>query len=151
MQKVDAVVSAYLDISAALGAEQKNSTPIDVRTLVKAAHGLHAEVLGTKDEPLAVDVAKAAEAMRGGGAIPIERQREFFKRLSEKVIALVDALPPSHGVGGLGDQLFVMQCPMAPGSWIQRSKDLHNPFYATEMKTCGTLLKAVTTQEGAIP
>lgn len=145
MHKVDAVVSAYLDISQALGAEQKNSTPIDVSTLIKAAHLLHAEVLGIKEEPLAVDVAKAAEAMKGH---PTEHQREMFKALSTKVIALVDALPPSRT---LGDQLYVMNCPMAPGSWIQRSKDLHNPFYATEMKTCGTLLRAVTTPGGNEP
>lgn len=140
MQKVDAVVSAYLDISAELGTEQKNTTPIDVSKLITSAHILHGEVLGSKDEPLAVDVAKAAEAMRGH---PVEHQREMFKALSTKVIALVDALPPSHS---LGDQLFVMNCPMAESNWIQRSKDLANPFYAAEMKTCGTLLRAVTTK-----
>ncbi len=142
MQKVDAVVSAYLDISAALGAEQTNTTPIDVSALVTAAHVLHAELLRTKDETLAVDIAKAAEAMRGH---PIDRQRELFKRLGETVVALVEAMPPSRA---LGNQVFVMECPMAPGIWIQRSDDLANPFYATEMKQCGSLLKAVTTTGG---
>lgn len=145
MQNVDAVVSAYLDISAALGAEQKNSTPIDVSALIKTAHGLHAEELGTKGEPLAVDIARAAEAMRGH---PVEHQRDLFRGLSEKVIALVDAFPPSRS---LGDQLYVMQCPMAMSNWIQRSRDVANPFYASDMKTCGTMLRAVTTREGANP
>ena len=142
MQKVDAVVSAYLDIADALGREQENTTPIDVSTLVAGAHSLHGEVLGTDLEPLAIEVAKATEAMRGD---PIEQQRERFKALSKQVIALVDAQPPSRA---LGDQLFVMHCPMKDGSWIQRSKDLANPFYATEMKTCGSLLRAVSTQRG---
>ncbi len=142
MQKVDAVVSAYLDISAALGAEQTNTTPIDASALVTAAHVLHGELLGTKDETLGVDIARAAEAMRGH---PIDHQRELFKRLGEKVVGLVEVMPPSTA---LGDQVFVMECPMAPGIWIQRSDDLANPFYATEMKQCGSLLRAVTTTVG---
>lgn len=137
IQKLDSVVVAYLDISAALGAEQTSNTSVDMATLVRNAHALRDDALGTKVEPLTIDVAQAAEAMRSR---PIEQQRELFKRLSESMIALVDELPPSRA---LGDELFVMQCPMAPGSWIQRSKDVANPFYATEMKSCGSLLKPV--------
>lgn len=144
MQKVDAVVGAYLAISESLGAVQKETTPppqLDMSTLIAAAHSLHGELLGTELEPLAVDLAKAAEAMKGH---PIDHQRKAFKALSTKMIALVEALPPSKAVG---EQLFVMHCPMAPGDWLQKTSDLANPYYATEMKQCGTLLRPVPTKE----
>lgn len=139
-QQLDAVVSAYVDISAALGTEQLNTTPLDVSALITSADALQADVLGSSFEPLALGVAEAAEAMRGQ---PIDRQREAFKLLSKRVITLVDALPPS---GELEGPLFVMHCSMTSSSWIQRSNRVANPFYATGMKNCGTLVHAVTTQ-----
>jgi len=146
-RRVDAVVSEYLKLSASLGAVQDKDTPMDLGALASRAHELHAAVPGTPVEPLAGAVAKAAEAMKGH---PIDHQRGMFSTLGERVIALVGAVPPSTTVAGVGAVLYVMNCPMAPGGakgdWIQTSADVANPFFATEMKTCGTLLKTVTTQ-----
>lgn len=120
-------------------------TPIDMTKLISAAHALHSAVSGTKVEPLAVDVAKAAEAMKGH---PLDHQRGMFSALGAKVIALVDAVPPSSAVAGAGGTLYVMNCPMAPGGakgdWLQTSPDVANPFFATDMKTCGSQVRTIT-------
>lgn len=142
VEKVDAVVSAYLAISGSLGAVQKDTTPLDMTQLIAAAHALHGGVLGSKVEPRAVDVAKAAEAMKGH---PIDHQRGAFKALSATVIALVEVLPPSKTVG---DSLYLMHCPMAPGDWLQKTSELANPFYATDMKACGEMVRTVRTRGG---
>jgi hypothetical protein len=139
VSKIDAIVTAYLQISQTLGAPQTSDAPMDAAPLVAAAHQLHAEWLGQSSESLAVNVAKAGEALKRE---PLNRQREMFKALSDAVITLVEQHPPSPAVG---DMLYVMYCPMAPGHWMQTIDRVNNPFYATQMKQCGEMVGTVTT------
>lgn len=151
-QRVDVVVSEYLKLSGALGAVQEKDAPLDLSALISAAHALHGAVSGTRYEPLAADVTKAAEAMKPH---PIDHQRVLFSALGEKVITLADAVPPSSSVAGT---LYVMNCPMAPGikrgargDWLQTSPDVANPFFAAEMKTCGSQVRTITTRGERAP
>jgi Cu(I)/Ag(I) efflux system membrane fusion protein len=142
-RRVDAVVSEYLKLSAALGAVQNKDAPLDLTMLISRAHELHTAVSGTPVEALATRIAQAAEAMK---AHPIEHQRGMFSSLGERVIALADAVTPSATAIGEG-ALYVMNCPMAPGGakgdWIQTSPDVANPFFATDMKECGTNVRMI--------
>ena len=54
------------------------------------------------------------------------------------MIALVDAMPPSESVAA---NLYVANCPMAKADWLQRSQNLANPYYAEDMKECGTIVR----------
>lgn len=144
-QKIDAVVSEYLKLSGSLGAVQERATPLDMAPLVSAAHSLHGALSGTTNEPLGVEVANAAEAMRGH---PLDHQRGMFSALGERVIALVDVMPPASTVA---KNLYVMNCPMAPGGvkgdWLQTSPDVANPFFPAEMKQCGSSVRTIDTRE----
>ncbi|MGE3108376.1 MAG: efflux RND transporter periplasmic adaptor subunit [Phycisphaerales bacterium] len=144
-QKIDTVVSEYLKLSRVLGAVQDKVTPVDMAPLVSAAHALHGALSATRNEPLAVGVAKAAEAMKGH---PLDHQRQLFSALGERVIALVDVMPPTAAVA---KDLYVMNCPMAPGGakgdWLQTSPDVANPFFATSMKECGSSVRTINTRE----
>jgi multidrug efflux pump subunit AcrA (membrane-fusion protein) len=135
--KVDAVIEEYLRLSSVLGAMQEKDTPLSMGEFIKRAHALHGALGGTSVEKSAAAVAKSADSLRGH---PIEHQREAFKALSEAVITLVDSLPPSAAVG---EEIYLMNCPMAPGNWLQSSEDLANPYYATEMKRCGELVRTI--------
>jgi RND family efflux transporter MFP subunit len=141
--EADAVLSEYLTLSAILGEPQVTDAPVDAGALVAAAHALHGAVAGSEGEAIAVRLAAAAEALRGQA---LDRQRELFKALSDEVIALAQRHPPSAAVAG---PLFIMHCPMAPGSWIQKSETVNNPYYATSMKRCGEVRRTITT--GAAP
>ncbi len=59
-----------------------------------------------------------------------------FRDLSVGVIAIVDLAAPEASV-------HVAHCPMAKASWLQRSKDVANPYYGSEMLTCGTIDRTV--------
>jgi Cu(I)/Ag(I) efflux system membrane fusion protein len=140
---VDAVVAAYLDLSGALGAVQKGGrTPVELSAMIGAARTLQGDLRGAKEEPLVAGVAAAAEGMNGQ---PIERQREAFKTLSTRLIALADMLPPTRAVA---ERLFVLHCPMAPGDWLQKSDAVANPYYADSMKQCGSVVRTISAQEG---
>lgn len=135
-EKVDAAVAAYLPLAETLGAVQTPATAIDPGPLAAALRAL-----GDGGSPGAgrfiAAVAAAAEALQGQ---PLDRQRELFKKLSAEMITLVEAAPPSPAVA---DALFVVNCPMAPGDWLQRTREVANPYYAEEMKACGSVLRPV--------
>ena len=42
-----------------------------------------------------------------------------------------------HGIG----LDYVANCPMAKADWLQRSQNLANPYYAEDMKECGTIVR----------
>ncbi len=142
LPSLDPVFKAYLDIADLLGAEQRQATEAPMDALIASSMALHQEAAGTSIEKLVGTVHLAATTMQSQ---PIDAQRNSFKSLSETMILIVDAAPPSTIVG---DALYVMECPMAPGRWIQRTEHLANPFYATDMKECGSRVKVIKTVAG---
>src|SRR5262249_48912681 len=138
-ESVDGVASAYLALSTVLGAVERDDKPIDPAPLINAAKALADEQAGTPVGTLASRVADAAHAMRGH---PLGHQREAFKAVSQKMIALSEAAPPSDSVG---EALYVVHCPMANADWVQKARDVANPYYATQMKSCGSVTKTIET------
>jgi Cu(I)/Ag(I) efflux system membrane fusion protein/cobalt-zinc-cadmium efflux system membrane fusion protein len=124
---VDAVVAAYLPLAETLGKPQQASDPaLDVAPLIEAARRL-----AEGGNASAQKLHAAASAMSGK---PLPEQRKLFGSVSNAVIGLTQQTPPSTSVA---DKLFVMYCSMAPGSWLQATEQLANPYYATSMKQCG--------------
>jgi Cu(I)/Ag(I) efflux system membrane fusion protein len=138
--EVDAAVKAYLELSDALGKPQKDDQPLDVQRLLDAAEKLSTQA-NAEQKPLAEKVVGAAGQLKGQ---PIQQQRKLFKPLSEAVVALVEKAPPT---GEVADKLFVMHCPMADGNrgadWLQTTPALANPYFATSMKSCGEVKRAI--------
>jgi RND family efflux transporter MFP subunit len=134
-ERTDAIVNAYLPLAEFLGAVQTENTPLNIDGLAAAIRALRSEVAAPQRQQLIDKASEAAEAMKGQ---PLEKQRELFKVLSTSLIALVDAMPPSPSVSGT---LYVMNCPMAKADWLQRSKEVANPYYAEEMKECGMIVR----------
>jgi RND family efflux transporter MFP subunit len=135
--KVDAVVAAYLPLAESLGAVQKSDAPLGFDALAAAIRALHAETADPAGVRLIDAASGAAEAMKGQ---TLDQQRERFKTLSAAVISLVDAMPPSSSVT---QSLFVLNCPMAKADWLQRTEGVANPYYAEDMKACGSVVRPV--------
>ncbi|MBX3358895.1 MAG: efflux RND transporter periplasmic adaptor subunit [Phycisphaeraceae bacterium] len=146
-EREDALVLQYLAIAERLGNKEPEGSPpsVDVAPLIAAARALQAEAAGGGLASRAADVIRVAETMKDQ---PITRQRELFGGLSDLVIALVETAPQSSAVAGT---LFVVHCPMAPGSWLQRTEDIANPYYASEMKRCGEVVKVIDANREAHP
>jgi Cu(I)/Ag(I) efflux system membrane fusion protein len=133
--EADKVFAAYLAIQNVLGAPQKSDKPIDPAELTKAAEALASSAKGEL-QPAAGAVGAAASALHGQ---PLSEQRKLYKPLSESVIALARLAPPSESIAR---DLVIAYCPMAPGEgarWLQPGEAIHNPYFATAMKDCGTV------------
>lgn len=134
---VDAVVTEYLRLSAALGSVQKENTPMDLGGLPQAATLLAKYADNQMHKSLAQSVQRTVEPLMNQ---PLDKQREGFKQLSDAVIAMIDVSPPSQEVAA---KLFVYYCPMAKGQWLQASAEMANPYYATHMKQCGEVKRTI--------
>lgn len=135
---VDATVAAYLELANRLGAPQTDATPLNPAKLESAAKTLLPHVPNDQAKSLVESVIAAAAALRDQ---PLDQQRKLFSPLSNALIALVEQLPPSVSVA---PKLYLVHCPMAPGSWLQTTAAVANPYYATEMKPCGEVEREIS-------
>lgn len=136
----DDIVAAYLVLARQLGEKQKADAPLDAEKLIDVASMASHHAQG-EAAAIAAKVAEAATALRGQ---PLAEQRKKFGMLGDAVIALVKRSAPSPKAT---PALYILHCPMAfddiGGNWLQDHDDVANPFYATQMKTCGEVVGRV--------
>ena len=140
----DEIAVAYLQLSQALGAKQQSDDPLNVDALVNAARQ-SVEHATPEAKPLAVAVLTGAEEMKGKSLV---EQRKTFLKVSNAVIALLDRSPPSAKVA---QEVYVAHCPMAfddaGATWLQKARPIANPYYATAMKSCGTVERTIAARK----
>lgn len=133
---LDELVESYLALQMRLGQKQTSDAPVDPTAVLKQAE-LTASHAPDQAEALIASVIDAAQAMRGKSR---QQQREAFVTLSESMIALTQ-------VSAVSSKLYVMRCPMAfddrGARWLQADDTVANPYYATEMKSCGGVVSTI--------
>ena len=96
-----------------------------------------AEHANVDAKPMAERIHTAAAALKGKS---LSDQRKAFVEVSNSVVAVAKASPGTK-------TLYLFRCPMAFESegadWLQSSEDLANPYYAKEMKACGSLEETI--------
>lgn len=96
-----------------------------------------ATAIETAAAPLGKDgAAIVAGAKKLGAAKTIVEARAAFGELS---VALVNYA--EKGKAGLGAGLHVAYCPMADKPWVQKGTEIKNPYYGSEMLSCGSIKK----------
>ncbi len=136
--QADALYTAYIEVARTLGELEKDDKPISIGAMIAAADEFAAHA-DENARPLATEIARAAMEMN---AQPIRSQRDLFKPLGKLMVALIEKAPPSKNVA---ERIFVFECPMAKADWLQISDKIANPFYATDMKQCGDVIRTIKT------
>jgi hypothetical protein len=111
----DNLLDAYTEVSTALAAD-------DLEATQKAAAELAAIVKG--EHP---DIAGDAEAVARSNSL--ETARDKLRPLSGDAVKLAQDK----------EGYYVMTCPMAKGDWVQKDKEVANPYYGASMLRCGGL------------
>lgn len=120
--QLEAVVASYLEIQAELAADKIDGVKQSAAAIAEQAAGM--------GEPGAA-IVKAARAVEAAG--DVKAAREAFGPLSDAVIAAAKA----EGWQGL-DGVKVAFCPMVNRSWLQKGDAIRNPYYGSQMLTCGS-------------
>ena len=120
-----AIVASYVQIQTALAADKTAGVKPAAEAIAKQAASM-----GAAGEPL-VKAAKAVAA-----APNLNAARDAFGPLSDAVIAAAkaDGWKDLSGVS-------IGFCPMVNRSWIQKDGAVSNPYYGSQMLTCGDLKK----------
>ncbi|HTX64359.1 MAG TPA: hypothetical protein VMD31_01185 [Opitutaceae bacterium] len=106
----------YEKVSTALVADNLTAPRDSAQALAAAAKTAHQ-----------ADVAAAAGAV--AGAKDIAAGREALKALSRDAVVLA-----RHERGW-----FIVNCPMADADWVQRTRQIANPYFGQSMPSCGTV------------
>jgi hypothetical protein len=117
-----ALVDPYLQVQAKLAGDQFAGIAPQAQAIATAA-----AALGKDAEKI------AAGAKKLGDAKDIAAARTAFGEMSQ---AIADYAAKTKS--GFGPDVKLAYCPMADKPWLQKEKDIKNPYYGAAMSTCGT-------------
>jgi hypothetical protein len=116
-----AIIEPYLRIQAALARDSIDDVKANAGNIATAAASLGAPAM--KIDMAAVQLTSTSDLVEA---------RDRFGALSEAILNYMDGLhltPP--------DGVRVAFCPMLKKPWLQQGETIANPYYGSEMPTCG--------------
>jgi hypothetical protein len=120
-ESLKTIVQSYVAIQEHLAADKLQETKAPARAIATDAAQLGAA---------GSDIVKAANTLHG--ASDLNAAREAFGTLTDAVMTLGAA----EGWKDVGDVRLAF-CPMVKRSWLQKEKQIRNPYYGSSMLTCG--------------
>ena len=136
------VLLGSVSMASVVTAADATSSMIDRAVAIQVAlsrdtmDGVSANATGIATD--AASLGKPAEKIVAGAfalqkAAKIAEAREAFGRMSEALLAYLDAQKQKPGNG-----VRVAYCPMVRKSWLQKDGTIQNPYYGSQMLTCGS-------------
>jgi len=135
------IVTDYLFLKNALTKDDSNATADAGNAMVATLGKIDMSKLSGENMKTYMDIAddiKEHAVHIGDNAGNIVHQREHFVLLSKDINDLVQTF-------GTEQKLYQDFCPMADEGkgaiWISEVKDIKNPYFGSEMLTCGSVRK----------
>jgi hypothetical protein len=116
------IVDPYLKIQASLARDSMDDVKANAGAIATAASALGAPAM--KIDTTAVQLTSTAE---------LSDSRDRFGALSEAIVDYMNGLRLAPPAG-----VRVAFCPMAIKPWLQEGTTIANPYYGTEMPSCGS-------------
>ncbi len=143
---LDRTYDAYFEIQCAMAADQ-TPPPVALNTLIEGLRELEMSA-GVPDEAQRKFATARRAASRMDGTL--ETAREAYRGVSHAMLrAATVARGPKTAV-----KLTHYYCPMVPGGggdWMQPGGDLQNPYWGSEMLTCGEVVRDMAMPVSEIP
>jgi len=127
---VDKIVNAYLDVKNALASDNGNVAETKAKDLVAA---LSANTLSADQEKTFAKYRDKLlfDARHISSVNTVDHQREHFASLSNNMYELLKALKSNTAT------LYEQYCPMKKAYWLSESQQIKNPYFGSQMPTCG--------------
>ncbi len=145
-KQFDRVYDAYFEIQSAMAADQP-PPPVALNTLIDGLRELEMSS-AVPDEAQRRFATARRTATRMDGSL--ERAREAYRGVSH---AMLRAATVARGPK-TAEKLTHYYCPMVPGGggdWMQHGGDLANPYWGSEMLTCGEVVRDMAMPAGSVP
>lgn len=117
----------------------------DSKTSATKANELLASIETVKMETLNMDVHMVwmkvlkdlkADAKSISETQDIKKQRDSFKSLSKNTYELIKVSKPTEPV-------YYQYCPMQDANWLSKENAVKNPYYGSQMLTCGKTVETI--------
>jgi hypothetical protein len=134
---IDGILNNYLKLKNALAKDDSKEAANAAKELNATFNNLESDKIEAKFKKEYVDLAddakEHAERIADNSA-KIDSQRQHFAMLSKDINELIK-------IFGTDRKIYRDYCPMydqgKSGYWISETKDIKNPYYGSEMLTCG--------------
>lgn len=138
---INEIVTNYLKLKNALVKDDSKGAANAGKALYATLNTLDSKTLDAKLKKEYIDIADDAKEHAehiGDNSGKIEHQREHFAMLSKDINDLIKTF-------GTTQKLYQDYCPMydegKSGYWISETKEIKNPYFGSQMLTCGSVKK----------
>lgn len=139
----EAIINDYLKIKNALANDKSKEATTAANDFVKAISATNSSKIDSKlvDKYATItESAKKQASLIASNDGKIVEQRIYFAVLSKDITSLIATF-------GTSKKLYQDYCPMydqgKSGYWISEIKEIRNPYYGSEMLTCGGMIKEI--------
>jgi copper chaperone CopZ len=117
----------------------------DAKTASEKATALLSSITAVKMETLKMDehvvwmkILKdlTADSKSISETQDIKKQRETFKSLSKNIYELIKVSKPS-------ETIYYQYCPMQDANWLSKENAVKNPYYGSQMLSCGKTIETI--------
>lgn len=136
------VFDSYFALKDALVRSDAAAAAVQAAKLRKALDAVKMDLLQTDEHAawMKTGAAMQTDAAHIAETKTLDRQREYFVSLSENMYALRKAASTAGTV-------YYQHCPMyndgKGANWLSREKSVKNPYYGSEMLTCGKTTETI--------
>ena len=138
---IDEVVANYLKLKNSLTNDDSNGAADAGKALVETLAKIDMKKMSGNKMKSYMDIADETKENAehiGDNAGKLDHQREHFVLLSKDINDLITTF-------GTKQKLYQDFCPMADDNkgaiWISETKEIKNPYFGSQMATCGSIKK----------
>ena len=130
---IDKIVNAYLDVKNALVSDNGNAAETKAKELIAALSANTTGILSADQEKTFAKYRDKLlfDARHISSVNTVDHQREHFASLSNNIYELLKALKLN------ATTLYEQYCPMKKAYWLSESQQIKNPYFGSQMLTCG--------------
>ena len=126
-----AVKDALVKTNGTIAAAKSSELLTALKALKMESLKAEEQIAVTKVMPSLMDAAKSISVTKDIG-----KQRETFKVLSKNMHELI----PFYNAN---ETLYYQYCPMQDANWLSKDKTVKNPYYGSQMLSCGSTVETI--------
>ena len=136
--QLKSVFDNYFLLKDALVKTDGNTASLKANDLLSAINAVKRETLNVDEHLVWMKVLKdlTADAKNISETQDIKKQRELFKSLSKNTYELIKA-------SKLSEAIYYQYCPMQDANWLSKENAVKNPYYGSQMLSCGKIVETI--------
>ncbi len=137
-KELKAVFDNYFTVKDDLVKTDRKATMKNSNELLTAINAVKMQSLNADTHTVWMEVNKnlSADAKIMSETSDVQKQRTAFKSLSQNMYELIK-------VSKLDEAVYYQYCPMQDAYWVSKESKVKNPYYGSQMLTCGKVVETI--------